>query len=490
MSNQIEVIGLGSGTIDQLPYGLYKKITATKGIIYTRTMDHPVLTSLIEEGIRFRSFDEMYEKHHQFEHVYTDIVKVLVNEAKKRKVVYTVPGHPMVAEKTVELLLQQKDVDVHIVGGQSFLDDLWTALNIDPIDGFQLIDATAFKRSDLTYQQHTVFCQVYDQMVASEVKLALLEDLPASFEVTVVTAAGTSEEAIETLKVEELDRNVQPSNLMIIYVPPVPGDLLHHQFDTLRQVISMLRGPDGCPWDKKQTHESLRSYAIEEVYELIEAIDQQDDEAIIAELGDVLLQIMLHSQIGEDAGYFTIEDVIKSTTEKMIRRHPHVFEEEVYGSEEEMRVRWEEIKKSEKGSTDEYEAFFASVPNGLPALMRSKEIQKKAVHVGFDWEDVKDIWDKLTEEVQEAKEAIALNNFDAMEDEFGDVLFVLVNIMRYYSVHPELALHRANEKFMSRFSYIEQALRHENKQVTDATDTRLDQLWNEAKEKEKKHETR
>lgn len=489
MSNQIEVIGLGSGTIDQLPYGLYKRITEEKGIVYTRTMDHPVLMSLKEAGVEFHAFDELYEKYDQFEDVYTNIVNVLVDEAQKGSIVYTVPGHPMVAEKTVELLLEQNSVDIHIAGGKSFLDDLWTALHIDPIDGFQLIDATAFERSDVTYKQHTVFCQVYDQMIASEVKLALLEDLPASFEVKIVTAAGTPKEVIQTLPIEELDRNVQSSNLMVIYVPPAPGHLLRHQFDSLRQVIATLRGPGGCPWDRRQTHESLRPYAIEEVYELIEAIDSGDDDAIIAELGDVLLQIMLHSQIGEDAGYFTIEDVITGITEKMIRRHPHVFGDETYESEEEMRMRWEEIKQSEKGNNQDNEAFFVSVPNNIPALMRSEDIQKKAVHVGFDWEHVQDIWDKLTEELQEVKEAIAHGSADEMEDEFGDVLFVLVNIMRYYRVHPELALHRANEKFMSRFSHVEQSLKNENKAVTDASDEELDRLWNEAKERENKDET-
>lgn len=490
MTSYIEIIGLGSGTIDQLSYGIYKKMIQAEGVVYTRTKDHPVVGALEKEGVRFQSFDHVYEKHEQFASVYTEIVDTLVREAKKHTVVYTVPGHPMVAEKTVELLLEQTEVPVRIGGGSSFIDDVYTALQIDPIEGFQLLDATAFDRSELTYKQHMVFCQVYDQMVASEVKLALLEDLPPSFEVTVVDAAGTPKEEIVQLPLEALDRQVEQSNLMIVYVPPVKEDMLHHQFSTLRKVIETLRGPEGCPWDRKQTHESLRRYALEEVYELFAAIQAEDDDGMIEELGDVLLQVMLHSQIGTDAGYFTIEDVIQSITDKMIRRHPHVFGEETYSSEQEMRKRWEEIKQKEQGTNMTHKEFFASIPTNAPALMRSETIQTKSVEAGFAWEHVQDIWDKLSEEIMEVQEAIEAGDQDGIEDELGDVLFVLVNIARYYDIHPELALHRANEKFMSRFSHVEQKLRANEKCITDASDEELDMLWKEAKERVKAHENR
>jgi len=484
--HQIEVIGLGSGTIDQLPYGIYKKMTEASETVYTRTMDHPVIKTLQEEGVKFHSFDRVYEKHDQFGEVYEEIVDELVQAAETDPIIYTVPGHPMVAEKTVELLLERLGVKVHISGGKSFLDDVFTAVHMDPIDGFQFIDATAFDPSDVTYRQHTIFCQVYDQMVASNVKLTLLEDLPPSFEVAIIDRAGTPEEVVRYLPIEELDREVWQSNLMVVYVPPVDDALLHHQWNTLRDVIAILRGPDGCPWDQKQTHESLRKYALEEVYELIEAIDAGDDDAIIAELGDVLLQVMLHSQIGEDNGYFTINDVIKSTTDKMIRRHPHVFGGAIFSSEEELKQAWEMIKQQEKGAASIEQCFFASIPKNSPALMRSEDIQRKAVAVGFDWEHVDHVWEKLTEELGEVKEAIAEGTKEEIEDEFGDVFFVLVNIARYYHVHAELALHHANEKFMTRFSYVEEQLRMQGKGVTDAGDDEVHGLWEEAKERTKK----
>src|SRR5699024_2106661 len=226
--------------------------------------------------------------------------------------------------------------------------DLYTALQIDPIDGFQFIDATGFSRSQLNYRNHIIFAQVYDRFIASEVKLTLLEDLPADYQVTIVEAAGTSDETVQSVSVEELDRSLAVSNLTTLYVPPVPLQLQNHTFTRLREIIARLRAPDGCPWDKEQTHESLREYAIEEVYEFIEAVNDEDDEGMVEELGDILLQVMLHSQIGEDDGYFTIDDVIQTLTDKMIHRHPHVFEDVQVDSVGEVYKNWDALKKEEK----------------------------------------------------------------------------------------------------------------------------------------------
>lgn len=300
---KIEVIGLGAGNIEQLPFGLYQTLKNAPITIYARTLDHPVITYLQEEGVHFQSFDIIYEKHHQFDAVYEEIVDILVRQAETEDILYAVPGHPMLAERTVQLLLEHPTADIHLLGGQSYLDDLFTALKIDPIDGFQFVDGTSFDRTSLQYKQHIIFCQVYDAFIASDVKLALLEDLPAHYEVTIVEAAGMVNEKLLTVPVEELDRVMEMSNLTSVYVPPIKEALPHH-FQTLRETIQILRGPNGCPWDRKQTHASLRKYLQEEAYELIDAIQREDDEGIIEELGDVLLQVMLHSQIGEDDGFY------------------------------------------------------------------------------------------------------------------------------------------------------------------------------------------
>ena len=477
MRNIIEIIGLGAGDIEQLPLGIYRKLHEEKRTVYTRTIAHPVIEELQREGIKFHPFDSIYEKYDNFEKVYDEIVAYLLDKAKNESIIYAVPGHPLLAEKTVQLLLEQSEVQVDIIGGHSYLDDIFTALKIDPIEGFQFIDATSFTRENLNYTNHLIFCQVYDPFIASEVKLTLLEDLRPDYEVKIVDAAGTKDEKVQTIELQDLDRIVKTSNLLSLYVPPVPQEELKHQFDTLRSIIKTLRGPDGCPWDRKQTHESLREYAIEEVYELVDAINRGNDEEIIEELGDVLLQVMLHSQIGEDNGYFTIDDVIKRISEKMIYRHPHVFHPEKEWKS------WDELKREEK-KIDEETSILDSVVTHAPALQVAYKLQKKAAKVGFDWPDVKQVWDKFEEELQEFREAYEANNREEMEKEFGDILFVLANIAKFYQINPEIALGRTNEKFIARFKQIERSVRKEGKELTEMSLEQLDSFWEEAKRKE------
>lgn len=478
---QIEVIGLGAGDIEQLPLGIYRKLTQAQQTIYARTNDHPVIKVLEAERVSFTSFDTLYEEEEQFDTVYARITAQLVEAAKTSEdtVIYAVPGHPMLAEKTVQLLLEQNEVEVLIAGGQSYLDDLFTAMQIDPIEGFQFVDGTDFRRDQLHFGNHLFVCQVYDMFIASEVKLTLLEDLPPAYEVYIVEAAGSRAEKIEKVRLEELDHRMEISNLTTLYIPPVPKGYLHHTFPFLREVMAILRGPDGCPWDKKQTHESLRHHTIEEVYELIEAIDEEDDDHIVEELGDLLMHILLHSQIGEDNGYFTIDDVIQSISDKMIYRHPHVFGGATADTEETVLENWEELKKQEKGK--ERESVLDGIPVHLPALAKAYKLVSKAGKVGFEWRHVDEVWEKLKEEIDEVIEAVQDKDLTDVEEELGDVLFVLANISRYYKVNPEVALERANRKFISRFQYIENKLEEKRQTPETASLQEMDAYWEEAK---------
>src|SRR5699024_2298668 len=358
----------------------------------------------------------------------------------------------------------------------------FTALQIDPIEGFQLVDATSFTRDLLNYENHLLFAQVYDMFVASEVKLQLLEDLPADHEVVIVQAAGSSAEEVTYLPLEELDRVMTLSNLTTVYVPPIKREALTHTFHYLKDLIQVLRSEDGCPWDRAQTHESLRRYAIEEVYELIDAINQEDDEAIVEELGDVLLQVMLHSQIGEENGYFSIDDVIRHLVEKVIRMHPHVFDETVEAAtEEEVRKIWEDIKQAEG---KKQLSILHDIKKAQPALEQSLSIQEKVAKVGFDWDDATGVWAKLEEEIKEVKEAIEEKDIVNIEKEFGDIFFVLTNLAKWYKVVPEVALQRTNEKFISRFQQVEQKARAADYQLADISFEALNQFWNQVKEEE------
>ncbi|GGK01126.1 MazG family protein [Lentibacillus kapialis] len=483
MRHTIEIIGLGAGDLDQLTLGIYKKLVSQNTSLYVRTTDHPVITQLAEEGVTFTSFDHIYEKTDQFESVYRQIADTLLEKARNTSIIYAVPGHPMLAEKTVQLLLDQGDVLVDIIGGHSYLDALFTSLKIDPIDGFQFIDGTAFERSQLNYRHHIVFSQVYDRFVASNIKLELLEDLPPDYPVKIAEAVGTGQEKITDIHLEELDHVIpNVNNLMSVYVPAVPDGMLHHTFIRLREVIAALRSPDGCPWDRVQTHETLREYAIEEAFELIEAIDEQDDDGIVEELGDVLLQVVLHSQIGEDNGYFTIDDVIRSITDKMIHRHPHVFKGQSADTIDDVHNTWDVLKQEEKGN--KRASLLDGIPIGLPGLAKAFKLQEKAAKVGFGWDNPQDIWKKLEEELDEVKETLHTYGQQELESELGDVLFVLANISRYYKVNPEIALNQTNRKFMSRFSYIEKQLEAEGKSIRETPLKELNYYWNQAKGKE------
>lgn len=484
--NHITVVGLGAGDIEQLPLGLYRLMTNYKETVFTRTLHHPVVEALQEEGVSFQSFDHTYEAFEQFGDVYSSIADTLIQQSQQQSVLYTVPGHPMLAERTVQILLEkQKEgvVTVEIKGGQSFLDDLFASLRIDPIEGFQFLDATNFTRSQLNYEQHTIFCQLYDEMIASDVKIELMEDIPHDHPVYIVEAVGTSQEEITKLPLFELDREMALSNLTSLYIPPVPREKLNHQFFRLKEVISTLRGPNGCPWDRKQTHESLRPYLIEEAYEFLQAVEDQDDEGMVEELGDVLLQVMLHSQIGEDEGYFTVDDVILSITEKMIRRHPHVFGDTTIHSAEEVVNTWDQIKQQEKG--DSRPSVIDGVVDTLPGLMKAQELQKKAKKVGFDWDDPAPMWEKVEEEIQEFHESVDAKGAYEQEDELGDILFALVNVARYYRINPEIAIQRTNHKFKSRFIEMESLVSESGKVMSEMTLEELDQYWVLAKQKER-----
>ncbi|SDO27854.1 tetrapyrrole methylase family protein / MazG family protein [Psychrobacillus sp. OK028] len=483
--NEITIIGLGAGDLDQLPLGIYKKLKAAK-YLYVRTEQHPVLDELKAEGLTFTGFDDVYENNEQFEGVYEEIVKQLLDLAKKQSIIYAVPGHPLVAELTVQLLIEadrQGQVKIHIEGGQSFLDPIFGALRIDPIEGFQLLDGTSFKRDEVQMNAHVLIGQVYDAFSASEVKLTLMEKYPDDYEVTIVTAAGSAAENLTKVPLFELDRVMKLDNLTTLYVPPIhEKENRLKEWQTLRQIVADLRGPNGCPWDKEQTHTTLKKYAVEEVYELLQAIDEEDDDHIVEELGDVLLQVFLHAQIGEDNGYFSMEDVLNSIADKMIRRHPHVFGSVKADSTEDVLRNWQQIKSEE--NRDSGDSLLEGEMRADSSLLTSFNYQKKVAKVGFDWPDVSGAWEKFEEELAEWKTELAEGTKESQVDELGDVLFTIVNLARFYQLSPEQAMIQANKKFKSRFQFIEQSVKDDKGDFSHYTLEELDQFWKDAKKLE------
>ncbi len=244
------------------------------------------------------------------------------------------------------------------------------------------------------------------------------------------------------------------------------------------EIIATLRAENGCPWDRKQTHRSLRPHLIEEAYELLDAIESGNPDNLKEELGDLLLQVYLHAQIAREEGRFSIDDVAESIIGKIIHRHPHVFGEDRVRDAEQVLERWEELKRKEK---PERVSMLEGIPKGLPALLKAYRVQQKVSRVGFDWERIEDATAKLDEEVAELKEALASKDRDRIEEEAGDMLFSIVNLLRFMEVNPEEALRMTVEKFRGRFMHIEKRADEMGKRLEEMPIEEMESLWREAK---------
>lgn len=256
------------------------------------------------------------------------------------------------------------------------------------------------------------------------------------------------------------------------------------KFNELIDIINTLRSPEGCPWDREQTHHSLKPFAIEEAHEVAEAVDSGDPEQLADELGDLLLQVVLHSQIGKEEGTFTIDDVLDSVNSKMIRRHPHVFGDEKVSGTGEVLQNWEAIKKKEKAKKD-HKSALDGIPLSLPGLYRAAKIQKKAARVGFDWPDTQGPLEKIKEEIDEFAAEVEGTDRMAMIEEFGDILFSLVNLSRKMDFDAEDALRMSTSKFERRFRHVETMAEQEKIALLDCDLEGLDKFWDRAKLKER-----
>jgi tetrapyrrole methylase family protein / MazG family protein len=253
-----------------------------------------------------------------------------------------------------------------------------------------------------------------------------------------------------------------------------------YEFSELVDIMAFLRSSKGCPWDREQTHESLKTYLLEETYEVLETIDNNDKKNMREELGDLLLQVLFHSRIAEENGDFDINDVITDISRKMIMRHTHVFGKDKADTAEEVLDKWEAAKKKEKGIA-KHTNILRNVPKNLPALMRSYKVQQKAAQVGFDWDNVKDAFKKVYEEINELNDVYRSKNVERIVDEMGDVFFALVNVCRFLNIQPEFALNQTINKFIERFAYIEKESTKKGQKLETMNLYEMDKLWNEAK---------
>lgn len=482
---KITIIGLGPGDFGLITLDTWEKITSTDKLIL-RTAVHPTVAELDKRNVSYTSCDEYYEKCASFEEVYNTIAEKLIEEAKKGlDVVYAVPGSPLVAEKTVVIVRDKADkagIDLEVMPGMSFMEVLYQRLDIDPIDGLTILDAADLEnlpQDDMP--SALVVTQVYNQHVASDTKLTLMEHYPEDYPVTFIRNLSLPDEEIRQIPLYELDRQEHIDHLTSLYIGKMPKREQTFDLSPLEDVVKTLRSPGGCPWDIVQTHKSLRRNLIEEVYEVIEAIDLEDKDLLCEELGDLLMQVVFHARMAEEAGLFSMQDVIDGITEKLIRRHPHVFGDISVKDADEVLTNWEAIKRAEK---KDRKSVLDGVPKDLPSLMAAYKLQHKAAKVGFDWPDVDPVWDKLHEEVSELEEATVDGSPERIEEELGDVLFTIVNLARFLKIDPEVALTAANRKFKRRFSYIEDKVKAKQQKWEQLTLLDLDDLWQEAKMRE------
>lgn len=482
---EIIIVGLGPGSFNFMTVETLDVLERAETLLL-RTAKHPTVEALRARGIAFASYDEYYERHATFDEVYAAIAEDCATRAKNgARIVYAVPGSPLVAERTVVLLRElanERGIPLTVLPGMSFLEVLYTRLGVDPIEGLTVLDACDLQPDGSELKTAMVITQVYNQAVASDVKLTLMESLPDDYAVTLVRGLGLPDESIRTIALYELDRQPDIDHLTSLYVAkPEHKAPQTFSLEPLIEVMATLRSPDGCLWDLEQNHRSLRRYLVEEVYEVLEAIELADGEKMCEELGDLLLQIVFHARVAEESGEFTMQDVVDVVTEKMIRRHPHVFGEVTVADAADVVVNWEEIKRREH---NDRHSVLDGVPAGLPALMHAYKVQAKAAKVGFDWPDVEPVWGKVAEELQELREAIAKKSPREVEAELGDVLFAVVNLARFLKVEPETALNATNQKFRRRFTYIEQEVTKSGREWKKMSLEELDLLWNEAKRAE------
>ena len=479
MTQGIVIVGLGPGSIGQLTLEAWRVIDGASEV-YLRTAQHPTVAHL-PQTTSYASFDEVYQAHDSFEEVYEEIARRVIALGQRAEgVVYAVPGHPLVGESTVLRIMElarQQELPVRIVAGLSFIEPAMTALGIDPFDGLQICDATVLAQRlhpPLDPDVGVLVAQVYSRALASEVKMTLMHLYHDDHPVHIVKHAGMPQETVREMALYELDRHEDLDHLTSIYIPPLakPGSLSSYQ-----DIMARLRAPEGCPWDREQTHQSLRTYLLEETYEVLEALDNDDMEELEEELGDLLLQVLFHAQIANENGDFKLIDSIQQVIEKLVRRHPHVFAAATVQDSQEVLRNWEQIKRQEKG-TEEFVSMLSGINKALPALSQAMEMQRRVARVGFDWPAAEPVMAKVREELGEFLEA---PQGDEQTNELGDILFSLANLARWYQIDPESALREANQRFARRFAAIEREALAQGRALEEMTLEEMDTLWEEVK---------
>ena len=495
----ITIVGLGPGSINDLTLEARRVLTGAASVgetIYFRTTIHPTVEAFKQDtpDVRIESFDRLYDESNDWTTLYQQIAEELCALAAQSPIIYAVPGHPLIGEISVQLVLKlarARSLSTRIVSGLSFIEPVCNLLELDPFNsGAQLVDATNL--AALTPDEVAgkiiptlplLVVQVYNRRLASEVKLTLGECYPDEWPVKLVRAAGVdADETVIEMPLYELDRNNFANHLSTLYVPPVDELTALRVPETLRYIIMRLRRePDGCPWDRKQTHQSLTKYVIEETYEVVEALEENDMQKLAEELGDLLLQVYLHAEVARQDGDFSIGDIFEQINAKLIRRHPHIFGDVEVSGAGQVVQNWEAIKRQERASAGvdvQNESVLDRVPQSTPALIVAQEYQKRVAKTGFEFANLQDVYAKIEEELAEIKKAV---NQEEKREELGDLLFIVAKLARFLDIDAEESLRNANRKFRQRFQAMETTAREQGRTLTSYTIQEWNELWQKAK---------
>lgn len=481
----IVLLGLGPGHADLLTRQAWEWLNQVSEV-YVRTRQHMTLQGL-PAGLQVISFDDLYERAERFEDVYEQIVaRVLELGRRPAGVTYAVPGHPFVAEATCPEIARRAErmgITVRVIEGLSFLEPAFTALGIDPFPHLTLVDAldlVNLHTPSFPPDQPALIGQVYSREVAADLKLTLNAVYPDRHPVRLVHAAGSPQQIVEELSLYEIDRSPHIGLLTSLYLPPLAP---HTSVESFQEIVAHLRAPDGCPWDKEQTQQSLAPSLVEEAYEALSAVEAGDSDGFREELGDLLLLVLMLAQIAGEDGDFVFTDVVEGIYGKIVRRHPHVFGDIQVKDSAGVLRNWEKLKEDERrvkgeANGDAPKGILDNIPKMLPALMQAQEYQDRAANVGFDWANIDGVVEKFEEEWSEVLHAASS---DDREKELGDLLFSLVNLVRWNKADAETLLRKANLRFKQRFGYIEQTARSQGRALTDLSMEEMESLWQEAK---------
>lgn len=463
-------------TIVQLPAPDALTISQQKALksglpLYLQTEKHPSAKVIQSMNLYSISMDDLFETAEDFDALNNAVAERLCSAGD---CVYIATGNIQNSQlPAIRNAAQACGSTVHVLpnltaGEVAFADkDRAVCISAHDLPG------------EIDPEQNYIVDEIDSRMPAGESKLFLSEFYPDEWTVTLAAIDKNGNYQTREISLCELDRQSKYDATTIVYIPKTEYEVrTRHGFDDVMRVVRRLRAPSGCPWDREQTHESLKNALLEESYELIDAIDEDDDAHICEEMGDVLLQFALHAAIAEEQSAFTARDACTELVVKLIYRHPHVFGNIRVSGSDEVLKNWDALKMSQRKQTTQTEVL-KSVPRSFPALLRSKKVQKKAADVGFDWSSAKDAFYKIAEEADELRQAMEQGT--NIDEEMGDLLFAVVNVARLLKLEPELLLMQATDKFIKRFEQMESLALKQGHALKDMSFAEQDKLWDEAK---------